>query len=130
MKRLDFMIIGLAAFSTATLSQNTSPYELEREMPVFLDKLKEELTYPLAWGNSPVKNFKEWQKRARAEVMDAMLAPPPHAADYQTKVIAEERRDGYRAQKITFNLTGYSRVQAYVLMPDGGRAVPWRSPPT
>lgn len=118
-KRLDFMIIGLAAFSTAALSQNTSPYELEREMPVFLDKLKEELTYPLAWGNSPVKNFKEWQKRARAEVMDAMLAPPPHAADYQTKVIAEERRDGYRAQKITFNLTGYSRVQAYVLMPDG-----------
>lgn len=33
------------------LSQHLSGYELEREMPVFLDQLKAELTYPMAWGN-------------------------------------------------------------------------------
>ena len=70
------------------LSQYTSSYELEREMPVFLDKLKKELTYPLAWGNSPVKNFKKWRKQARAEVLNAMLAPPPYTTDYRTEIIA------------------------------------------
>ena len=28
------------------------PYEIERDMPLFLDSIKSELTYPLAWGNS------------------------------------------------------------------------------
>lgn len=105
--------------STTALSQHTSSYELEREMPVFLDKLKKELTYPLAWGNSPVKNFKKWRKQARAEVLNAMLAPPPYITDYRTEIIAEEQRDGYSARKISFNLTGYSRVSAYLLVPDG-----------
>lgn len=117
-KRLKFIIIGLVV-STTALSQHTSSYELEREMPVFLDKLKKELTYPLAWGNSPVKNFKKWRKQARAEVLNAMLAPPPYTTDYRTEIIAEEQRDGYSARKISFNLTGYSRVCAYLLVPDG-----------
>ena len=47
------MMLGLAT-SVAALSQHLSGYELEREMPVFLDQLKAELTYPMAWGNSPV----------------------------------------------------------------------------
>ena len=117
-KRLKFIIMGLVV-STTALSQYTSSYELEREMPVFLDKLKKELTYPLAWGNSPVKNFKKWRKQARAEVLNAMLAPPPYTTDYRTEIIAEEQRDGYSARKISFNLTGYSRVCAYLLIPDG-----------
>lgn len=117
-KRLKFIIMGLVV-STTALSQHTSSYELEREMPVFLDKLKKELTYPLAWGNSPVKNFKKWRKQARAEVLNAMLAPPPYITDYRTEIIAEEQRDGYSARKISFNLTGYSRVSAYLLVPDG-----------
>ena len=109
--------------STTALSQYTSSYELEREMPVFLDKLKKELTYPLAWGNSPVKNFKKWRKQARAEVLNAMLAPPPYTTDYRTEIIAEEQRDGYSARKISFNLTGYSRVCAYLF---SGLAVGFR----
>lgn len=117
-KRLKVIIMGLVV-STTALSQHTSSYELEREMPVFLDKLKKELTYPLAWGNSPVKNFKKWRKQARAEVLNAMLAPPPYITDYRTEIIAEEQRDGYSARKISFNLTGYSRVSAYLLVPDG-----------
>lgn len=123
MKRLKFAVMGLAV-STAALSQQVAPYELKREMPVFLEELKKELTYPLAWGNSPVKNFRKWKKQARAAVFDAMLAPPPRATDYRTELIAEERRDGYRARKIALNLTGYSRVNAYVLVPDGDGPFP------
>lgn len=117
-KRFLLGMIGLVVSSVA-LSQHSPAYELEREMPVFLDQLKEELTYPLAWGNSPVKNFKKWRKQARAAVIDAMLAPPPYTTDYKTEVLAEEQRAGYRAKKLRFNLTGYSRVNAYLLVPDG-----------
>ena len=112
------MMLGLAT-SVAALSQHLSGYELEREMPVFLDQLKAELTYPMAWGNSPVKNFKKWRKQARNAVLDAMLAPPPRTTDYRTEVVAEEQRNGYKARKLRFNLTGYSRVNAYMLVPDG-----------
>ena len=117
-KRLKFIIMGLVV-STTALSQHLPAYELEREMPVFLDQLKKELTYPMAWGNSPVKNFKKWRKQARATVLDAMLAPPPYTTKYETEILAEEQREGYRAKKLCFNLTGYSRVNAYVLIPDG-----------
>ena len=97
------MMLGLAT-SVAALSQHLSGYELEREMPVFLDQLKAELTYPMAWGNSPVKNFKKWRKQARNAVLDAMLAPPPRTTDYRTEVVAEEQRNGYKARKLRFNL--------------------------
>lgn len=100
-------------------SSAPSGYELEREMPVFLDRLKAELTYPMAWGNSRTRNFRKWRRQARATVLDAMLAPPPRPTDYRTEVVAEEQREGYRALKLRFNLTGYSRVTAYLLVPDG-----------
>lgn len=109
---------GLGIFAAAP-AQTPKGYELEREMPVFLDQLKEELTYPMAWGNSEIKEFGLWKTKARSTVIDAMLAPPPFTNNYQTKVVAEEQRDGYRARKLEFNLTGYSRVNAYMLVPDG-----------
>ena len=117
-KRLLLIVTGLVVSATA-LSQHLPTYELEREMPLFLDQLKEELTYPLAWGNSPIRNFNKWRRKAREAVLDAMLAPPPYTTDYRTELIAEEQREGYRAIKLRFNLTGYSRVNAYLLMPDG-----------
>lgn len=110
-------IIGLAT-NVAGLSQSKG-YELERDMPVFLDEIKEELTYPMAWGNSPIKKFRKWRAEARKTVFDAMFAPPRPAETYDMTVVDEEQREGYKAQKIQFNLTGYSRVNAYMLIPDG-----------
>lgn len=49
-KRLFFCMLGLVTSVTA-LSQSVRGYELEREMPVFLDQLKKELTYPM--GEQP-----------------------------------------------------------------------------
>lgn len=119
MKRnIILCMLGLVTSVTA-LSQSVRGYELEREMPVFLDELKKELTYPMAWGNSPIREFDEWKTAARATVLDAMLAPPPYTNEYRAEVVAEEQREGYRAKKIHFNLTGYSRVEAYMLVPDG-----------
>lgn len=101
------------------VSQPAGGYEIERDMPLFLDSIKSELTYPLAWGNSEITDFDTWRATARDKVIELMLAPPPRAKDYEVKVLGEEKRDGYTARKIEFNLTGYSRVTAYVLVPDG-----------
>ncbi|MBQ8673438.1 MAG: prolyl oligopeptidase family serine peptidase [Bacteroides sp.] len=119
MKRISLLAVT-ACLAVAAWGQ-TPPkgYELEREMPVFLDQLKEELTYPMAWGNSKVKNFGKWRKKARNTVVEAMMAPPRRAEAYDLKLLAEEQRDGYTARKIQFNLTAYSRVNAYLLVPDG-----------
>ena len=94
-------------------------YAFEREMPVFLDQLKAELTYPMAWGHCEIKNFGLWRQAARQVVMEAMMAPPPYPASFETVVEASETRDGYTARRILFNLTSYSRVHAYVLTPNG-----------
>lgn len=94
-------------------------YGLEKDLPLFLDQLKQELTYPMAWGNSPQADFAKWRLEARDIVWEAMLTPPPAAQQYDMEVAAIEQRQGYQARKINFNLSGYSRVPAYLLVPDG-----------
>ena len=113
---LSLLAASLLTGAAQTAGRN---YEIERDMPLFLDSIKSELTYPLAWGNSEITDFETWRTTARDKVIDLMLAPPPRAVDYDVKLIGEEKRDGYTARKIEFNLTRYSRVTAYVLVPDG-----------
>lgn len=39
-----------------------------RNLPVYADSLIADLNYPLAWGNSDVKDFDAWRKVARQKV--------------------------------------------------------------
>ena len=99
--------------------QKREKYEWQGEIPTYVETLKKELTYPMAWGNSPIKNFKKWKKAARAKVFECMMTPPKAAAAWDMEVLGEEQRDGYKAQKIAFNVNAYSRITAYLLIPDG-----------
>lgn len=112
------------AQSTKKKLQTRENYEFDGEIPTYVETLKKELTYPMAWGNSPVKNFKKWKKTARAKVFECMMAPPKPAASWEMEVIAEEQRDGYRAQKIAFNINAYARITAYLLIPNGNGPFP------
>lgn len=94
-------------------------YEYAYEIPVYVEQLKKELTYPLAWRNNKDMNFNEWKKKAREKVFQCMLTPPKSATSWQPEVIAEEQRKGYKALKVMFNVNAYSRIMAYVLVPDG-----------
>ena len=100
--------------------QKRETYEWEGEIPTYVEQLKQELTYPMAWGNSPIKNFSKWKKMARDKVFECMMTPPKAAASWDMQVLEEEQRDGYKAQKIAFNINAYSRITAYLLIPDGG----------
>ena len=134
MKRITtYSIIALLQASVAlaqtsvSLAKNTSKpklqkrekYEWQGEIPAYVETLKKELTYPMAWGNSPIRNFKKWKKAAREKVLECMMTPPKAAADWNMEVLGEEQRDGYKAQKIAFNINAYSRITAYLLIPDG-----------
>ena len=127
MKRIiTYSIIALLQASVALAQTSSKPklqkrekYEWQGEIPTYVEVLKKELTYPMAWGNSPIRNFKKWKKAARAKVFECMMTPPKAAAAWDMEVLGEEQRDGYKAQKIAFNINAYSRITAYLLIPDG-----------
>ncbi len=113
------LTVCLCAMNVSTIAQKRDKYEFYKDFPVYADKLLSQLTYPFAWGNSDIKDFDEWKKAARAKVLECMMTPPPASESYDMTVIGEERRDGYTARKIEFNLSDFYRVRAYVLVPDG-----------
>ncbi|MDE6551631.1 MAG: prolyl oligopeptidase family serine peptidase [Muribaculaceae bacterium] len=115
------MVIAAAGLfgSVAVSAQKSRPFEIERDMPLFLDSLKKEFTYPMAWGHNDIKDFDLWRSTAKAKLAEEMLLPPPRSEAYDMKILESEKRDGYTAHKIEFNLTKYSRVKGYLLVPDG-----------
>ena len=113
------MAVAGLLWPAAVSAQAERGYEIERDMPLFLDSLKTEFTYPMAWGHNDITDFDQWRSAAKAKLAEEMLMPPPRSEAYDMKIIGEEKRDGYTAYKIEFNLTKYSRVKAYLLVPDG-----------
>ena len=130
-------VVLFSHFLIFSFSQSRTKFEFRRNLPVYADSLLKDLTYPMAWGNSPITDFNEWRRAARQKVFDCMLTPPPpppsagHTAASPSvgyaaappqpsfTVIAEEQRPGYRARKIEIQLSRYYTVPAYVLIPDG-----------
>ena len=114
------IIVALLLISSFALAQKREKYEFKRNLPVYADSLIADFDFPLAWGNSDIKDFGEWKKSARQKVFDCMLIPPPAPSNgYETKVLFEEQREGYKARKIEIRLSRYYTVPAYVLIPDG-----------
>lgn len=93
-------------------------HEVLNTMPSFYKQLKESLTFPMAWGNSTVSDFTHWRNDARKVLLECMQPAPP-VADFSMEVLDVEQRNGYLAKKILFNVSAYSRVPAYMLVPEG-----------
>ncbi|MBR7053509.1 MAG: hypothetical protein IKI26_01935, partial [Prevotella sp.] len=63
MARTNILTVLLVLFIGAILPasaqkkpvQKRDKYEFSFELPVYVEQLKTELTYPLAWGNSKVR---------------------------------------------------------------------------
>jgi len=93
-------------------------YEVIKDMPIFYEQLKATLTYPEAWNNSPTKDFNTWREEARQILIDCMEPAPP-VAEFNPTIIDTEQREGYKAHKIEFNVSQWSRIPAYLLIPEG-----------
>lgn len=117
-------VILYAVFLTVSLGikaqqADTVSYEVTKNMPVFYEQLKQQLTYPAAWGKSTTKDFGKWRIETRNIVMECMQNLPPAPAKYDMSVVGTEQRSGYEARKIWFNVSEWSRIPAYLLVPDG-----------
>ncbi len=104
--------------------QKRDRYEFSFDLPTYVEQLKTELTYPMAWGNSKTHNFSKWKRQAKAKVLECMMAPPRQADSYSMNIISQEQREGYKAMKIEFNVNAYSRIRAYILVPEGDGPFP------
>lgn len=116
MKKTLLLLFSLA-LSVQGMAQSER-YGTEKDMPVFYQQLKEQLTYPWAWQKKRgTMTFDEWRKEARKQVEATMQLAPPAPLSHDYEVIAREQRDGYEAQKILFNINKWERVEAYLLVP-------------
>lgn len=126
--------------TTAILADTaaTPPYEITRRMPRFYEQLKQQLTFPMAWGRSTTTDFNQWRSEGRQLLTDCLQLLPPPPTDWQLQVEATEPRQAlpcdqptsgngqqnsgngrYEARRITFNVSAWSRVPAYLLVPEG-----------
>ena len=120
MRKVLILLTLILLCESGAFAQKREKYEFKRNLPVYADSLIADLTYPMAWDNCGLKDFQEWKRMARQKVFDCMLMPPPAPSNgYETKVIFEEQRDGYKAKKLDIRLSRYYTVPAYVLIPDG-----------
>lgn len=120
MKHIILSTVLFLSLSTGAAAQSdTLKYGVVKNMPAFYEQLKQQLTYPMAWGKSPVKDFAQWRNEAREVVIECMRNLPPAPEDYRMEVVDTERRDGYEARKIWFNVSEWCRIPAYLLVPEG-----------
>lgn len=121
MKKTLLLTLTLALSLSA--AAQTERYGTEKDMPLFYQQLKKQLTYPWSWQNKRhTMTFDQWREEARRQVAATMQQAPPAPETYDYEVVAREKRDGYEAQKILFNINAWEKVMAYLLVPDTRKA--------
>ncbi|MFF4059540.1 dienelactone hydrolase family protein [Streptomyces sp. NPDC001668] len=88
-------------------------------LPDFHPALKAELTFPLAWGTSPVRDFRTWRRQARAKVEEHLLVDREDGTPYAPERSQVSQGDGYTRELVTLSLTRHERVRAALLTPHG-----------
>ncbi|MFJ6388514.1 dienelactone hydrolase family protein [Streptomyces sp. NPDC091972] len=88
-------------------------------LPDFHPALKAALTFPLAWGNSPVRDFRAWRRAARAKVEEHLLVDREDGTPYAPAFTGRTQGEGYTRELVTLSLTRYERVRAALLTPHG-----------
>jgi dienelactone hydrolase len=88
-------------------------------LPDFHPALKAALNFPLAWGTSPVRDFRAWRRTARAKVEEHLLVDREGGTPYAPERTGRSQGDGYTRELVTLSLTRHERVRAALLTPHG-----------
>ncbi|MET9811410.1 dienelactone hydrolase family protein [Streptomyces sp. NPDC006355] len=88
-------------------------------LPEFHPALKDALTFPLAWGRSPVRDFRAWRRAARATVEEHLLVERQDSTPYAPEFGDRSPGDGFTRESVTVSLTRYERVRGVLLTPHG-----------
>ncbi|MFE9024213.1 dienelactone hydrolase family protein [Streptomyces sp. NPDC007808] len=93
-------------------------------LPDFHSALKDELTFPLAWGRSPVRDFRAWRRAARAKVEELLVVDRDERTPYGPESGGRLEADGFTRELVTLSLTRYERVRGALLTPHGSGPFP------
>ena len=118
------LVAAAALFVLPTFAKGGDKYVTQeinasdRCLPTFYEALKARMTFSLGWkdGADPVA----W-KKAGLEKARELIIQNEDDTPFDMTVIESEKRDGYTAQKIVFNISAESRVLAYLLVPNGAK---------
>ena len=87
----------------------------DRCLPTFYESILKKWEFSLGWKDGDAKKW----KKAGLEKAKELIIQNEDKTPFDMVVIDEERREGYKAQKVVFNISAESRVLAYLLIPDG-----------
>ena len=118
-KLLPLLFASLLSLSTASAQTDSAAYEVTGNMPVFYQQMKQQPANHREWEKAEEKGFAKWKAQARHVLAECMQNFQPATKAYAMEVTDREQRDGYEARKMRFNLSEWSRVPAYLLVPEG-----------
>ncbi|WP_329341951.1 alpha/beta fold hydrolase [Streptomyces sp. NBC_01352] len=108
-----------AAFLGGTPGQAQAAELVGSNLPDFYPALKDGLRFPLAWGTSPVRDFKAWRRAARAKVEEHLLVGRQDGTPYAPEFMEGPQGEGHTRELVTLSLTSYERVRGTLLTPHG-----------
>lgn len=109
---------GAALFAGGAVS-GAEAAVVDGPLPDFHPALKDGLTFPLAWGRSPIRDIRAWRRAARAKVEEHLLVPRQDGTPYAPEFTEGTQGDGYGRESVTLSLTPYERVRGVLLTPHG-----------
>ncbi|QWA21675.1 dienelactone hydrolase family protein [Streptomyces osmaniensis] len=117
--RRAFVVGAGAALFTGGTVTGAEAAVVEGPLPDFHAALKAELTFPLAWGRSPIRDFRAWRRAARAKVEELLLVDRDERTPYAPEFGGRAEADGYTRESVTLALTRHERVRGALLTPHG-----------
>jgi len=108
-----------AAFLTGGTGAAQAADLVAGNLPDFHPALKDGLDFPLAWGTSPVSDFRAWRRAARSKVEEHLLVASQRGTPYAPRFTPGPQEDGYTRELVTLALTGYERARGALLTPHG-----------
>lgn len=121
LKKSIFLCIGaftaLSAFAAGGTEYVTQEINAaNRCLPSFYENIKSRWTFSMGYKDGV--DAAQWKKDGLAKARELIIQEEDDTP-FDMVVIEEEKRDGYTAQKVVFNISKDSRVMAYVLVPKG-----------
>ena len=89
-----------------------SPGIVAGNLPAFYGALADELTFPLAWGTSPIRHFRDLAAGRPARWSRKRSASRSTTTAFEPELLDERDGGGYLQRTLTFNVTRHSRVRA------------------
>lgn len=110
---------GAAALCAGAGVSGAEAAVVDGPLPDFHPALKAGLTFPLAWGRSPIRDFRVWRRTARAKVEELLIVDRDERTPYAPEFGARSEADGFVRELVTVSLTRHERVRGALLTPHG-----------